>query len=155
MENESNAKIQLNSLGMFFCFISVPDFIYGLYCAGNGMEIFGVMLMFSSLFFLNLGLYNLLGKKGPIGFLYVIISGGLSFLLTEIITYPIFKLNGVFNLSLDVWKFYYLVLFVGFLLFLYIVKHRILGHKLGDSFQISFLEKITAPIKNKIPKNFL
>lgn len=147
MEKETDARIQKTSLGLFFCFISIPDFIYGLYAAGNYMEVFGGILIFSSIFLMSLGLYTLFGKKGPLGLLFLVLTAGTTFLLTEIITYPLFRL------AIASWNFYYLVFSVLFLYLFYIVRGKVIGEKLTEISRNEFGDKITKPIAQILPES--
>jgi len=140
----ANESRQNNTLGLFFCFIAVPDFIYGLYLTGNNVEDFGIIMMLSAVFVFSLGLYNLFGLKGPLGLLYVGIIAGISFVFTEIITYPIFKLSA--SISFNAWNIYYLVLIFSAIILLYTFRNKVNNN---------LLNKLSSPIIKFLPSKFL
>jgi hypothetical protein len=143
---------QNNTLGLFLCFIALPDFLYGLFLTGNNVEDFGIIMMLSAVFIFSLGLYNLFGFKGPIGLLYVGIIAGISFVLTEILTYPIFKLSSV--ISFNAWNIYYLMLIFVSIILLYAFRNKIIGVELGNKVNNNFLNKLSSPVSKVLPNKF-
>ena len=142
-----------NTLGLFFCFISIPDFLFGLLFTGYGLETLGIAMILSAVFMFSLGLYNLFGWKGPKGLLYVSIIAGTSYVLTEIVTFPLFKLQE--TISFNAWNIYYWVLMFIAIILLYTFRNHIIGLKLGNRITNNFLDKLSAPISKIVPNKFL
>ena len=148
----ANESRQNNTLGLFFCFIAIPDFLYGLFLTGNNVEDLGIIMMLSAVFVFCLGLYNLFGFKGPLGLLYVGIIGGISYVITEVLTYPIFKLSTI--ISFNAWNIYYLVLLFVSIILLYTFRKKIIGVEFGNKVNNNFLNKLSSPISKVLPSKF-